>query len=70
MLEENQRVLISDNNANNQIFAMLTSEIPELQNKTLALLRVYSTLEDGRSMLLKHLNPSRYVHIFHSFSKI
>ncbi|XP_069803850.1 tetratricopeptide repeat protein 12 [Dendropsophus ebraccatus] len=57
--EENQRVLISHPNASSQIFVMLTSKIPEIQNKTLDLLNVYSAQGDGRSLLLKHLNPSR-----------
>ncbi|XP_044134382.1 tetratricopeptide repeat protein 12 [Bufo gargarizans] len=57
--EENQRVLISQPNVNSQIFAMLTSEIPEIQYKSLALLNVYSMTEEGRSLLLVHLKPSR-----------
>ncbi|KAM3920953.1 tetratricopeptide repeat protein 12 [Leptodactylus fuscus] len=57
--DENQRVLIGQPNVNSQIIAMLTSEIPEIQNKTLALLNVFSTTEEGGSLLLKHLDSSR-----------
>ncbi|KAM4016481.1 tetratricopeptide repeat protein 12 isoform 2-T2 [Anomaloglossus baeobatrachus] len=57
--EENQRLLIIRPNVNNQIFAMLTSPIAEIQKKTLTLLNVYSSTEEGRILLLKHLRPSR-----------
>ncbi|XP_073513092.1 tetratricopeptide repeat protein 12 isoform X2 [Phyllobates terribilis] len=57
--EENQRLLIGRPDVSNQIFAMLTSPIPEIRKKTLTLLNVYSTTEEGRSLLLKHLTPSR-----------
>ncbi|XP_077106094.1 tetratricopeptide repeat protein 12 [Ranitomeya variabilis] len=57
--EENQRLLIGRPDVNTQIFAMLTSPIPEIQKKTLTLLSVYSTTDEGKSLLLKHLMPSR-----------
>ncbi|XP_056398877.1 tetratricopeptide repeat protein 12 isoform X3 [Hyla sarda] len=56
---ENQHVLISHPNANSQIFSMLTSEIPDVQNKTFNLFDVYSTQEEGRSLLLNYFKPSR-----------
>ncbi|XP_073441404.1 tetratricopeptide repeat protein 12 [Dendrobates tinctorius] len=57
--EENQRLLIGRPDVNNHIFAMMISPIPEIQQKTLTLLNVYSTTEEGRFLLLKHLMPSR-----------
>ncbi|KAG8569191.1 hypothetical protein GDO81_014291 [Engystomops pustulosus] len=57
--DENQCVFISHPKVNSLIFFMLTSKIPEIQSKTLALLNVYSSTDEGRSLLLKHLKPSR-----------
>ncbi|CAN2388261.1 Tetratricopeptide repeat [Pristimantis euphronides] len=56
--EENQRVLISHPNVKSQIYAMLTSEIPEIQNKASTFINLYSTTE-GQLLLLKQLNSSR-----------
>ncbi|XP_066463011.1 tetratricopeptide repeat protein 12 isoform X2 [Eleutherodactylus coqui] len=57
--EQNQHVLISHPNVNSQILALLTSDVPEIQNRTLDFINVYSTTEKGRHLLLKHFNPSR-----------
>ncbi|XP_075047421.1 tetratricopeptide repeat protein 12 [Mixophyes fleayi] len=57
--EENQRLLISHPNVNRQVFALLSSKVSDVQSKTLDLLNVFSTTEEGRSLLVKHLDPSK-----------
>ncbi|KAM8927219.1 tetratricopeptide repeat protein 12 [Pelodytes ibericus] len=56
--EENQSLLISQPNMNKQILTLLSSEAPEVQTETLALLSVYSTTETGQSLLLKRMDAN------------
>ncbi|XP_063799250.1 tetratricopeptide repeat protein 12 isoform X2 [Pseudophryne corroboree] len=57
--EENQRLFISHPNVTQQLLALLSSDVPDVQSKTLDLLSIYSMTEEGRSLLVKHLHPSR-----------
>ncbi|XP_018427562.1 PREDICTED: tetratricopeptide repeat protein 12 [Nanorana parkeri] len=57
--EENQNLFITQSNIRKQIFTLLSSEIPDIQRMTLALLKMYSSTADGRLLLVKHLDPSK-----------
>ncbi|KAM5140329.1 tetratricopeptide repeat protein 12 [Mantella aurantiaca] len=54
--EENQHVFITQSNASKQILTLLSSEVPDVQRMTLALLKIYSSTADGRLLLVKHLD--------------
>ncbi|KAM4652044.1 tetratricopeptide repeat protein 12 [Discoglossus pictus] len=56
--EENQHVFISHPDVSKQILSLLSSEVPDIQIKTLALLSVYSKTERGRSLLLKYIDSA------------
>lgn len=56
---ENQRLLITHPAVNGQLPALLTSEVPEVQEECLALLALYAQAEHGRSLLVRHLNLTR-----------
>ncbi|XP_073459191.1 tetratricopeptide repeat protein 12 isoform X1 [Aquarana catesbeiana] len=57
--EGNQHFFITQRNVSNQILALLSSEVPDVQRMTLALLKIYSSTADGRLLLVKHLDPSK-----------
>ncbi|XP_068096873.1 tetratricopeptide repeat protein 12 isoform X2 [Hyperolius riggenbachi] len=52
--EENRRLFINQTNTSEHILACLSSENPDVQRMTLALLKTYSSTEDGRFLLVKH----------------
>ncbi|XP_075460151.1 tetratricopeptide repeat protein 12 [Ascaphus truei] len=68
--EENQRLLISHPSVNKKTLTLLSSETPEIQSKTLALLRVYSMTENGRTLLLRHLEPSKLLQSLLGYARL
>lgn len=57
---ENQRLLLTHPDVNVQLPALLLSEVPEIQEQCLALLTLYTQAEHGRSLLVRHLDLTRY----------
>ncbi|MEE6484700.1 hypothetical protein FKM82_013979 [Ascaphus truei] len=68
--EENQRLLISHPSVNKKTLTLLSSEAPEIQSKTLALLMVYSMTENGRTLLLRHLEPSKLLQSLLGYARL
>nr|XP_028563959.1 tetratricopeptide repeat protein 12 isoform X3 [Podarcis muralis] len=68
--EENQRLLLTHPDVNLQLPSLLLSEVPEIQEECLALLSLYAETENGRILLVRHLDTTRWLHIFMSFIKV
>ncbi|XP_028563959.2 tetratricopeptide repeat protein 12 isoform X6 [Podarcis muralis] len=68
--EENQRLLLTHPDVNLQLPSLLLSEVPEIQEECLALLSLYAETENGRILLVRHLDTTRWLHIFMSFLKV
>ncbi|KAJ6653992.1 hypothetical protein lerEdw1_007624 [Lerista edwardsae] len=67
---ENQRLLVTHPAVNVQLPALLTSEVPEIQEECLALLALYAQAEHGRSLLVRHLNLTKWLQTFMSFVRL
>ncbi|XP_060139026.1 tetratricopeptide repeat protein 12 isoform X2 [Zootoca vivipara] len=68
--EENQRLLLTHPDVNLQLPSLLLSEVPKIQEECLALLSLYAETENGRILLVRHLDTTRWLHIFMSFIKV
>ncbi|XP_032305002.1 tetratricopeptide repeat protein 12 isoform X2 [Coturnix japonica] len=58
--EENQRLLLTHPDVNAQLLELLCSGVLEIQKETLALIALYSDNENGRRLLVKHQDLSRF----------
>ncbi|XP_006265312.1 tetratricopeptide repeat protein 12 isoform X1 [Alligator mississippiensis] len=68
--EENQRMLLTHPDVNVQLLKLLSSEVPEIQKETLALLFLYSQTENGRCLLLRHQDLTRWLQVLMAFIKV
>ncbi|XP_060643661.2 tetratricopeptide repeat protein 12 [Anolis sagrei] len=68
--EENQRVLLTHPDVNLQLPSLLLSESPEIQEQCLGLLSLYADTESGRSLLVRHLDTTKWLQLFLSFIKL
>ncbi|KAG8434448.1 hypothetical protein GDO86_012716 [Hymenochirus boettgeri] len=68
--EENMGLFISNPNMRERILSLLSSPVPDIQSKTLALVGLYSSTEKGRLLLLQSLNPHRLLQILLEFVNI
>ncbi|XP_042333359.1 tetratricopeptide repeat protein 12 [Sceloporus undulatus] len=68
--EENQRFLLTHPDVNLQLPTLLLSEVPEIQEQCLALLSLYAETENGRSLLVRHLDTTKWLQLFMSFIKV
>uniref|UniRef100_A0A8C8VKN8 Uncharacterized protein n=1 Tax=Pelusios castaneus TaxID=367368 RepID=A0A8C8VKN8_9SAUR len=59
--EENQRLLLTHPDVNVQLPMLLSSDVPEIQKQSLALLSLYSQTENGRNLLIRHQNLTKYL---------
>ncbi|XP_072282578.1 tetratricopeptide repeat protein 12 [Pyxicephalus adspersus] len=57
--EENQHLFFTQSNISQQILALLSSEAPDVQRMTLALIKICSSTANGRLLLIKHIDPSK-----------
>ncbi|NWU11270.1 TTC12 protein, partial [Cephalopterus ornatus] len=67
--EENQRVLLTQPAVSAQLPELLSSGILEIQRETLALISLYSESENGRKLLVKHQDLTRWLQILMAFVK-
>lgn len=67
---ENQRLLLTHPDVNVQLPALLLSEVPEIQEQCLALLTLYTQAEHGRSLLVRHLDLTRWLRTLMSFIRV
>ncbi|KAL8173544.1 UNVERIFIED_CONTAM: hypothetical protein K2H54_006325, partial [Gekko kuhli] len=65
--EENQRLLLTHPYVNSQLPTLLLSEVPEIQEQCLALLSLYAQTEHGRSLLLRHLDLTKWLQTLMTF---
>lgn len=65
--EENQRLLLTHPDVNAQLLELLCSGVLEIQKETLALIALYSDNENGRRLLVKHQDLSRWLQILMMF---
>ncbi|NXC40180.1 TTC12 protein, partial [Penelope pileata] len=65
--EENQRLLLTHPNVNAQLSKLLCSGVVEIQKETLALISLYSDNENGRRLLVRHQDLSRWLQILVMF---
>ncbi|KGL82293.1 Tetratricopeptide repeat protein 12, partial [Tinamus guttatus] len=65
--EENQRLLLTHSDMNVQLSKLLSSGVPEIQKETLALISLYSETENGRRLLVRHQDLSRWLQILMMF---
>ncbi|XP_033027765.1 tetratricopeptide repeat protein 12 isoform X3 [Lacerta agilis] len=68
--EENQRLLLTHPDVNLQLPSLLLSEVPKIQEECLSLLSLYAETENGRILLVRHLDTTRWLHILMSFIKV
>ncbi|XP_062817130.1 tetratricopeptide repeat protein 12 isoform X2 [Anolis carolinensis] len=68
--EENQRFLLTHPDVNLHLPTLLLSERPEIQEQCLALLCLYAETESGRSLLVRHLDTTKWLQLFLSFLKL
>uniref|UniRef100_A0A8C3SI90 Tetratricopeptide repeat domain 12 n=1 Tax=Chelydra serpentina TaxID=8475 RepID=A0A8C3SI90_CHESE len=66
--EENQRLLLTHPDVNVQLPMLLSSDVPEIQKQSLALLSLYSQTENGRSLLVRHQNLTKYCILLESIN--
>uniref|UniRef100_A0A8C0HDQ5 Uncharacterized protein n=1 Tax=Chelonoidis abingdonii TaxID=106734 RepID=A0A8C0HDQ5_CHEAB len=66
--EENQRLLLTHPDVNVQLPMMLSSDVPEIQTQSLALLSLYSQTENGRRLLVRHQNLTKYCILLESIN--
>ncbi|XP_053545809.1 tetratricopeptide repeat protein 12 [Bombina bombina] len=55
--EVNQQIFISNPDTNKEIISLLSSEIPDIQFQTLALLSIFTMSERGSALMLKNIDP-------------
>ncbi|XP_048367907.1 tetratricopeptide repeat protein 12 isoform X1 [Sphaerodactylus townsendi] len=65
--EENQRLLLTHPYVNSQLPTLLLSEVTTIQEQSLALLSLYAQTEHGRSLLIRHLDLTKWLQILMSF---
>ncbi|XP_072210821.1 tetratricopeptide repeat protein 12 isoform X6 [Excalfactoria chinensis] len=65
--EENQRLLLTHPDVNAQLMELLCSGVLEIQKETLALIALYSDNENGRRLLVRHQDLSRWLQILMTF---
>ncbi|NXS99779.1 TTC12 protein, partial [Jacana jacana] len=65
--EENQRLLLTCSDVNAQLPKLLSSGVPEIQKETLALISLYSENENGRRLLVRHQDLTRWLQILMTF---
>ncbi|KAM9255679.1 tetratricopeptide repeat protein 12 isoform 2-T2 [Cariama cristata] len=65
--EENQRLLLTHPDVNAQLPKLLSSGIPEIQKETLALISLYSQNENGRRLLIRHQDLTKWLQILMTF---
>ncbi|KAK2532808.1 Ttc12 [Columba guinea] len=58
--EENQHLLLTHPDVNAQLPKLLSSGVPEIQKETLALISLYSENENGRRLLVRHQDLSKF----------
>ncbi|NXX16778.1 TTC12 protein, partial [Podargus strigoides] len=65
--EENQRLLLTHPDVNAQLPKLLSSGVWELQKETLALISLYSENENGRRLLVRHQDLTKWLQILLTF---
>ncbi|KGL91200.1 Tetratricopeptide repeat protein 12, partial [Charadrius vociferus] len=65
--EENQRLLLTCPDVNAQLPKLLSSGVPEIQKETLALISLYSENENGRRLLVRHQDLTKWLQILMTF---
>ncbi|NXE23377.1 TTC12 protein, partial [Ardeotis kori] len=65
--EENQRLLLTHPDVNTQLPKLLSSGISEIQKETLALISLYSENENGRRLLVRHQDLTKWLQILMMF---
>ncbi|XP_074972353.1 tetratricopeptide repeat protein 12 isoform X2 [Phalacrocorax aristotelis] len=58
--EENQRLLLTHPDVNAQLPKLLSSGVSEIQKETLALISLYSENENGRRLLVRHQDLTKF----------
>ncbi|XP_074891222.1 tetratricopeptide repeat protein 12 isoform X2 [Buteo buteo] len=61
--EENQHLLLTQPDVNAQLPKLLSSEVSEIQKETLALISLYSENENGRRLLVRHQDLTKWLQI-------
>ncbi|XP_062450672.1 tetratricopeptide repeat protein 12 isoform X2 [Rhea pennata] len=64
---ENQRLLLTHPDMNVQLSELLSSGVPEIQKETLALISLYSENENGRRLLIRHQDLTKWLQILMMF---
>ncbi|XP_049655514.1 tetratricopeptide repeat protein 12 isoform X1 [Accipiter gentilis] len=67
--EENQHLLLTQPDVNAQLPKLLSSGVLEIQKETLALISLYSENENGRRLLLRHQDLTKWLQILMTFVK-
>ncbi|NWI28789.1 TTC12 protein, partial [Sula dactylatra] len=65
--EENQRLLLTHPDVNAQLPKLLSSGVLEIQKETLALISLYSENENGRRLLVRHQDLTKWLQILMKF---
>ncbi|NWS72680.1 TTC12 protein, partial [Crotophaga sulcirostris] len=65
--EENQRLLLTHPVVSTQLPKLLSSEVSEIQRETLTLISLYSENENGRRLLVRHQDLTRWLQILMTF---
>ncbi|XP_064380284.1 tetratricopeptide repeat protein 12 isoform X4 [Dromaius novaehollandiae] len=65
--EENQRLLLTHPDMNVQLSKLLSSGVPEIQKETLALISLYSETENGRRLLVRHQDLTKWLQVLMMF---
>ncbi|XP_076214489.1 tetratricopeptide repeat protein 12 isoform X2 [Aptenodytes patagonicus] len=65
--EENQRLLLTHPDVNAQLPKLLSSGVSEIQKETLALISLYSENENGRRLLVRHQDLTKWLQILMTF---
>ncbi|NXD85022.1 TTC12 protein, partial [Halcyon senegalensis] len=65
--EENQRLLLTHHDVNVQLPKLLSSGVSEIQKETLALIALYSENENGRRLLVRHQDLTKWLQILMMF---
>uniref|UniRef100_A0A8C4XS84 Tetratricopeptide repeat protein 12 n=1 Tax=Falco tinnunculus TaxID=100819 RepID=A0A8C4XS84_FALTI len=64
---ENQRLLLTHPDVNAQLPKLLSCGVSEIQKATLALISLYSENEDGRRLLVRHQDLTKWLQILMTF---
>ncbi|XP_061334142.1 tetratricopeptide repeat protein 12 isoform X3 [Pezoporus flaviventris] len=65
--EENQRLLLTHPDVSAQLPKLLSSGVSEIQKETLALIYLYSENENGRRLLVRHLDLTKWLQVLMMF---